>query len=213
MKAIHTLCTESDTAQSIYILLLLYLTECILITEWRKIFQAPTNVILQTESYTQTCYLSGEFKLLSPYSLLLQLLKSDASPTPLYIRAGGGIQWVVRAPTQDMYFATCGGCVSCWVSCWCHIWSRFLEWFRKTTSHDATVMCSFMRLGKRTNTKTFRLLYQLYQARRCTTFCVSILRSLKTAVLYQWKEPFQSLGMWSTCTWYVKINLDFMTEC
>ena len=55
MKAIHTLCTESDTAQNIYMLLLLYLTECILITEWRKVFQAPTNVILQTELYTQTC--------------------------------------------------------------------------------------------------------------------------------------------------------------
>jgi hypothetical protein len=52
--------------------------------EWRKVFQAPTNVILQTELYTQTCYLSGALELLFPYSFLIPFLKSVAPP-PIFI--------------------------------------------------------------------------------------------------------------------------------
>jgi len=57
--------------------------------EWRDVFQARTNVILRTELYSQTCYLSGELKLLALHSFLLQLLKNVASTPPLYLRGGG----------------------------------------------------------------------------------------------------------------------------
>jgi hypothetical protein len=59
MKTVHTLCTKSDTAQSVAKILLFHLTYCILLTPGGSTFQVYTTSNLQTYLNIKTCRLSG----------------------------------------------------------------------------------------------------------------------------------------------------------